>query len=202
MNDSLKLQAKDFISIGLYSILIYIVNAVVGIALSPAIFAAMPFISGVCLFFSATVYLLMAIRVGKRWTLFLMAVVTGIIYTLMGVALMLPFFAVAGFIGEIMLLPGNGYQYRQANRQALAYAAYGTLFGMGSFVTVYALGSSYFEKINYSQELIEQIIEFAYSPIWMISGMVFSFILAWLGSILATRILNKHFVKAGYLIQQ
>ncbi|MGN9863425.1 MptD family putative ECF transporter S component [Bacillus swezeyi] len=103
MNDSLKLQAKDFISIGLYSILIYIVNAVVGIALSPAIFAAMPFISGVCLFFSATVYLLMAIRVGKRWTLFLMAVVTGIIYTLMGVTLMLPFFAVAGFIGEIMI---------------------------------------------------------------------------------------------------
>ncbi|WP_253907600.1 MptD family putative ECF transporter S component [Bacillus sp. WMMC1349] len=202
MHGSSRLTAKDFISIGLYSILIYIVNAIVSMVLSPAVFVAMPLISGICLFFSATVYLLMAIRVGKRGTLFLMAVVTGIIYTLMGVALMLPFFAAAGLIGEITLLPGNGTQYRQIKRQAIAYASYGALFGMGAFVTIYALGSSYFEKVNYPQTLIERTIEFAYSPSWMISGLVFSFVFAWLGSIFSTRLLQKHFVKAGYITHQ
>lgn len=200
--ESIKLKSKDFISIGLYSILLYIVNAAVGMALSPLMIVAMPFISGVCLFFSSTVYMLMAIRVGKQGTLLVMTITTGILYVLMGIPLMLPFFMIAGLVGELILMSGDGSQYRQVKKQAIAYGAYGAIFGMGAFIQLYVLGTKTFEKTNYSKELIDRMMEFAYSPIWMISGFVFSFIMAWIGSLLSTRILKKHFVKAGYLTLQ
>ena len=61
-----KWQAKDLITIGLYTILIYIIHNVISIILSPIMLYIYPYMSGICLFFSSIVYLLMAIRVGKK----------------------------------------------------------------------------------------------------------------------------------------
>lgn len=193
------LRTKDYILIGIFSILIYVVNAIVGFALTPVMAtSAMPLISGVCLFFSATVYLVMAMKVGKRGVLLLMAIVTGLIYTIMGVPLMLAFFAVAGLIGEAVLLAGDGSQYRRISRQALAYAAYGALFGLGAYVTVYVYGSDYLEAM-YAADMRERMMYFAYSPFWIAGSMVFSFVLTLLGSLLAAKLLRKHFLKSGLL---
>lgn len=194
---SRKLRTKDYILIGIFSILLYIVNAVVGFALTPVMAtSAMPLISGVCLFFSATVYLVMAMKVGKRGVLLLMALVTGLIYTVMGVPLMLAFFAVAGLIGEAVLIAGDGNQYRRIPRQALAYAAYGALFGLGAYVTVYVYGSDYLEAM-YAPDMQERMAYFAYSPAWIIGSAAFSFVLTLLGSLLAAKLLRKHFMKSG-----
>lgn len=193
-----KLRTKDYILIGIFSILIYIVNAIVGIALTPVMAFAMPLISGVCLFFSATVYLVMAMKIGKRGTLLLMAVVTGLIYTIMGVPLMLAFFILAGLIGEAVLFKGDGGQYRRISRQALAYAAYGALFGLGAYVTIYVYGSDYLEAM-YDPEMRERMAYFAYSPVWIIGSAAFSFILTLLGSLLAAKLLRKHFMKSGLI---
>ncbi|NWL89093.1 hypothetical protein DMN77_16160 [Paenibacillus sp. 79R4] len=193
-----KLRTKDYILIGIFSILIYIVNAIVGIALTPVMAFAMPLISGVCLFFSATVYLVMAMKIGKRGTLLLMAVVTGLIYTIMGVPLMLAFFILAGLIGEAVLFKGDGGQYRRISRQALAYAAYGALFGLGAYVTIYVYGSDYLEAM-YDPEMRERMAYFAYSPVWIIGSSAFSFILTLLGSLLAAKLLRKHFMKSGLI---
>lgn len=193
-----KLRTKDYILIGIFSILIYIVNAIVGIALTPVMAFAMPLISGVCLFFSATVYLVMAMKIGKRGTLLLMAVVTGLIYTIMGVPLMLAFFILAGLIGEAVLFKGDGGQYRRISRQGLAYAAYGALFGLGAYVTIYVYGSDYLEAM-YDPEMRERMAYFAYSPVWIIGSAAFSFILTLLGSLLAAKLLRKHFMKSGLI---
>lgn len=196
---SRKLKTKDYILLGIFSILIYVVNAIVGFALMPVMAtAAMPLISGVCLFFSAVVYLIMAMKIGKRGVLFLLGIVTGLIYTIMGVPLMLPFFAVAGLLGEAVLFRGDGSQYRRLKRQALAYAAYGALFGLGAFVTVYVYGGDYLEKM-YDEEMRGSMLQFAYSPAWMIGSIIFSFALTLLGSLFAAKLLNKHFIKAGMI---
>ncbi|MCO7127055.1 MptD family putative ECF transporter S component [Sporolactobacillus shoreicorticis] len=199
MIQSQKLKARDYITIGLYTLLIYLVNAIVGMALSPAMFVAMPFLSGVCLFFSSIVYLLMAVKVGKKGAMLLMAAVTGLIYTLMGIVLMLPYFILAGIVGELVLWKGDGSQYRKIKRQSFAYAAYGSLFGVGNFMAIYVMGTGLFEKFNYSSELIKRMIYFAYSPLWMAAGLLFSFVVTLLGCYISSRMLKKHFVKAGYL---
>ncbi|WP_342442624.1 MptD family putative ECF transporter S component [Lysinibacillus sp. FSL K6-0075] len=197
-----KWQAKDLITIGLYTILIYIIHNVISIILSPIMLYIYPYMSGICLFFSSIVYLLMAIRVGKKGTLLLMATVTGFIYTLMGAPLMLPFFIVAGIVGELTLLSGDGTQYRQVKRQAVAYGIYGILFGSGAFVMIYVLGTEFFESMKYTKSFIDRILEYAYSPLWMASGLAASFFLSWLGCMISKGILSKHFVKAGYISYQ
>ncbi len=101
MTKAKRLQTKDYILIGIFSILIYAVNAIVGSILTPVIgAAAMPLIAGFCLFFSAIVYLVMAMKVAKRGALLVQSIVNGLVYTLMGVPLMLVFFALAGLFGE------------------------------------------------------------------------------------------------------
>ena len=194
-----RLKSKDYILIGVFSILIYIVNAIVGFALTPVMAtAAMPLISGICLFFSAVVYLIMAMKIGKRGVLLLLAVVTGVIYTIMGVPLLLPFFVLAGLLGEAVLWQGDGSQYRRLKRQATAYAVYGALFGIGAYVTVYVYGSDYLEKM-YDEEMRGSMLEFAHSPAWIVGSMVFSFVLTLLGSWFGAKLLNKHFIKAGMI---
>ncbi|MNW43737.1 hypothetical protein D3C74_209480 [compost metagenome] len=194
-----RLKTKDFILIGIFSILIYVVNAVVGSVLTPIMgAAAMPLISGFCLFFSAIVYLLMAMKIAKKGVLLVQCVVNGLVYTLMGVPLMLVFFSLAGLLGETVLYPGEGGQYRSLRRQALAYATYGGLFGIGSSVTIYVYGGDYLANM-FAKDTLERMLYFAYSPIWVASSIVFSFAMTLLGCWFASRLLNKHFIKAGMI---
>ena len=194
-----KLKTKDYILIGIFSILIYVVNAIVGTVLTPIMGAtSMPLISGICLFFSAIVYLVMAMKIAKRGVLLLQCIVSGLVYTLMGVPLMLPFFAIAGLLGEAVLFRGDGSQYRQLKRQSLAYATYGCLFGIGSFVTIYIYGSDYLANM-FASDTLERMLFFAYSPTWIVASLVFSFVMTLLGSWFASKMLNKHFIKAGMI---
>ena len=111
---------------------------------------------------------------------------------------MLAFFILAGLIGEAVLFKGDGGQYRRISRQALAYAAYGALFGLGAYVTIYVYGSDYLEAM-YDPEMRERMAYFAYSPVWIIGSAAFSFILTLLGSLLAAKLLRKHFMKSGLI---
>ncbi|GAA0375382.1 energy-coupling factor transport system substrate-specific component [Bacillus horti] len=192
-----KLKTKDYILLGIFSLLFFAVNSAVGFILTPFMAtSAMPLISGGSLFFAATVYMIMAMKIGKRGVLLFLSIVTGLIYALMGIPLLLVFFTLAGVLGEVTLIKGDGNQYRNVHRQALAYAVFGALFGMGAYVTVYVYGSDYLTEM-YDEAMRESLMQFTYSPAWMIGGFLFSFVMSILGCLLATKILNKHFIKAG-----
>ncbi|WP_051128323.1 MptD family putative ECF transporter S component [Paenibacillus sp. HW567] len=194
-----KLKTKDYILIGIFSILIYAVNAVVGSVLTPFMgTSAMPLIAGFCLFFSAIVYLIMALKIAKRGVLLVQCIVSGLVYTLMGIPLMLAFFTLAGCLGEAVLLRGDGNQYRKLRRQSLAYATYGCLYGLGSSVTIYIYGGDYLTNM-FAPDTLERMLYFAYSPVWITVSIVFSFAMTLLGSWFASRMLNKHFIKAGVI---
>jgi energy-coupling factor transport system substrate-specific component len=86
-----RLTARDLVSIGIYSVLIRLITMIVSIPFTPFLAVTMPFISGVCAFFSAPVYLLMAYKVGKRGVMMLLCAVMGLSYVLMGYGFMLPY---------------------------------------------------------------------------------------------------------------
>lgn len=196
---AMKLKIKDYILLGVFSVLIFILSAAVSLALMPLMgTSALPLVAGVCLFFTAIVYLVMALKIGKRGALFLFAVISGLMFAMMGVPLMLPFFVLAGLVGEALLLPGDGSQYRRISRQSFAYAAYGVLYGVGDLVTIYVHGADYLDKM-YDAEMRERALYFAYSPGWVVGGMLCSFLLALLGCWFAAKLFNKHFLKAGLI---
>jgi len=193
------LLTKDYILIGVFTVLIYIVNAVIGMAMTPLIgITAMPLIAGVCLFFSSVVYLIMAMKVGKRGTMLLFALVTGLFYTMMGVPFMLAFLAVAGFLGELALLGGGVRAYRSFIRQSIAFGVYGMMFGLGSFAMVYIYGGAALQDM-FAPQTLEAIIGFSQSPLWMIGSALFTFVLTLLGCLLGKSLLRKHFVKSGMI---
>lgn len=193
------LLTRDYILIGVFSILIYIVNAVVGMAAMPFLgLTAMPLIAGVCLLFSTVVYQVMAIKIGKRGVLLLFAIVTGLFYTLMGVPFMLPFMACAGIVGELALLGGGKAAYRSFIRQAGAFGAYGVVYGMGSFVMIYVYSGAALADM-FAPDTLALMVGFARSPVWMIGSMAFSFVMVLLGSVLGRRLLRKHFIKSGLI---
>lgn len=193
------LLTKDYILIGVFTVLIYIVNAIVGMALTPLIgLTAMPLIAGICLFFSSVVYLIMAMKVGKRGVLFLFAMVTGLFYTLMGVPFMLAFMAVAGLLGELSLLGGGQAVYRSFLRQSIAFSIYGTVYGFGSFAMVYIYGSAALKDM-FAPKTLEVMTYFSQSASWMLGSLVFTFVLTWLGCLFGRSLLRKHFVKSGMI---
>ncbi|OZI12581.1 hypothetical protein CEW92_05305 [Bacillaceae bacterium SAS-127] len=194
-----KLLAKDFITIGLYTILIFIAQTVVNMIMTPFTVVAMPYISGTTLFVISLVYMLMAIRVGKSGTLFFMAIVQGLIYTLMGAPLMLPLFIIAGLLGELTLLKGDGSQYRNVTRQGFAFGLYGAVYATGGVMNIYVFGKESLDKMQFSPEIVDRMVSYAYSPMWLSIGIGFSFIMAIIGCHLSKKLLNKHFVKAGYI---
>ena len=90
--------------------------------------------------------MLMALRVSKKGTLLLMGTLTGIFFALMGTPIILPYCILIAFIAELTLLKGDGTQYKNRNRQAIAYGMYGAFFSIGSYITIYLLGRSQLEK--------------------------------------------------------
>ncbi len=194
-----KIAAKDLITIGLYTVLLFIVQSIVLVVASPLMTLAPPLTPAIGMFFGGIVYMLMALRVGKRGTLLIMGTLTGILFALMGSPIILPYCILIAFIAEFTLFKGEGSQYRNRHRQALAYGIYGAFFSIGSYMTIYLLGRSQLENMRYSKEAIDELIYFAYSPIWMTFGLIGGFILSIAGCYLATKLLQKHFVKAGYL---
>ena len=56
--------------------------------------------------------------------------------------------------------------------------------------------------MKYTKSFIDRILEYAYSPLWMASGLAASFFLSRLGCMISKGILSKHFVKAGYISYQ
>lgn len=194
-----KIASKDLISIGLFGVLMFIVEKIVSIVLSPVTLYILPVVSGICTFFMAIIYLLMSFKVGKKWTITLMGAIMGIFFMLMGVPIMFPFCVLSGLIAEATLLKGDGAQYRNFSRQALAYSVYGTLYGLGTYVIAFLFGKTYFEAVHYSLEMIGKIFYFLNSPLWMVLGVVCSFVLTYLGMLFGRIILKKHFVKSGYI---
>ena len=194
-----KLLAKDFITIGLYTILIFIIQTIVNMIMTPFTAVAMPYTSGTSLFLTSLVYMLMAIRVGKRGTIFFMAIVQGLIYVVMGAPLMLPFFSIAGVLGELTLIKGDGSQYRNVKRQGVAFGLYGAIYGTGGVMNIYVFGKESLNKMQFSPETIDRMVSYAYSPMWLAIGICFSFLMAMTGCHVSKKLLNKHFVKAGYI---
>ncbi|WP_311406491.1 MptD family putative ECF transporter S component [Liquorilactobacillus uvarum] len=198
MKKTKKFASKDYVAVVLYSVLAYIVMAAMGVAFSFLLPIAWPLVSGICLLPVSLIYLLMAYRIGKRGALFGFSLVLGLIYALMGIIIMLPYSIVLGIIGEL-ILGSNPKNYRSFWRQALAYGIYAAGFGFGDMFTLYFLGRQFFEKMKYSDSLIDKFQSFATSPFWIGGNLLFTFALGIFGCWISEKILNKHFRKAGYL---
>lgn len=195
--NSQKLVSKDYIAVGLYTVVNLILSFLLSMLTMPFLLWAYPYATAFVLFFSCPIYLLLAYKIGKKGVLFLYAVLNGLFYTIMGAPFVLPFVLAGGILGELIL--AKRAAYRNLKSQMLAYTLYNLIYGFCNYVIMAISADYYFSTMQIDGPLREAYIKYMTTPFWVVVAVVCLIISIQLGCVFGYRLLKKHFVKSGYI---
>ena len=194
-----KFRGKDFVTIGIFTILLMVVFVIVSIPFTPFMAVIYPLIGVVSAIFTAPIFMLMTYKVAKRGTVLLCNVILGLIYLIMGYVYILPFGIVAGVLCEVFVWKQGAYRRFWPN--TLSFAVFSLWLYVGSsFIPIYVFGTEYYKQLlssNSESALVH--IQFATSPLWVAITVLATFAAAVVGCLIGRRILRKHFIKAGLI---
>ncbi|MCB2340540.1 MptD family putative ECF transporter S component [Clostridium estertheticum] len=190
------LQIKDLVTIGIFSAIYFVVNLIVMICggITPIIWIFMPAIIGLL---CGVVFMLMTAKVQKFGPVFIMAIITTIIYLATGqfTVILLITFGVSSIIAEFVR---RGFGYQSFIGDLLAYVVF-SLGMIGSPLPIWLFGDSFFNSIveqGMSASYVEGLK--IYTSTGMLAAMTIStVILALIGGLIGRSMLKKHFKKAG-----
>lgn len=186
---------KHLVNMGVFTAIYVVVMftlGMVGVLGAPFMFVGWT----ICILVNGVVMMLYLSRTPVMGALTVVGLIVGIIYLLTGsvwwVLLIVP---ILGFIGDLVNRAG---QFKSKKHFILAYGVF-TMWYLSPLLPIFYDSDNYFREIaKYmkSQEYADQM-QAIFQP-WVIGvwGVVLFFI-GVLGAYIGTRILNKHFVKAG-----
>lgn len=191
-----KLISKDYLTIGLYTVVEIVVMMVMSMVTLPFMAWFYPYATAFVLFFTCPIYLLMAYKVGKRGTLLLFGAINGLFYAIMGTVYILPITIIGGLIGEVILAKTNGY--RKLSAQTVAFTIYNLLYGFSNYI-ILAISVDYYYTLMESTGYTENHLEYLTEPFWIMVSAAALIVAICLGCIFGYKLLNKHFIKAGVI---
>ena len=165
-----KLQAKDLINLGLFTVLYFVLGCCVAIPIGfVPIF--LPILGALWTLITGIPFMLFLTRVKKFGMVTLMAILSGLLMGLTGMGYWgVPLGLIFGLLGDLILKFGN---YKSAKRSLIGYAVF-SLWMVGA------------DKVM------------AVMPMWSIVLVIAGiFICAIIGGMIGKALLKKHFVKAG-----
>ena len=191
-----KLQTKDFISIGIFSLIYSVVAFVVGgiAQMTPLTFPLMP----ACIaLFTGTVFMLYVAKIPKRGALSCLGVIGGILLFITGMFWMMSlFFVLFGIAADCICASGH---FRSFKKNLSAYCIM-ALAPFGAYLPMALLPAQFdaFMKKKGNTAAFEQIIHTISTSVWVLPAMTaITLLCAILGGLIGKRILRKHFKKAG-----
>lgn len=191
-----KLISKDYLTIGLYSVVEFVVMMVMSMATLPILAWFYPYATAFVLFFTCPIYLLMAFKVGKRGTLLLFGAINGLFYAIMGSVYILPITLLGGLIGEVILAKTNGY--RKLGAQTVVFTIYNLLYGFSNYI-ILAISADYYFSVMKNSGYTANHLEYLTNPFWIMVSTAALIVSICLGCLFGYKLLNKHFVKAGVI---
>lgn len=191
-----KLISKDYLTIGLYTVVEFVVMMILSVATMPFLAWFYPYATAFVLFFTCPVYLLMAFKVGKRGTLFLFGVINGLVYAIMGTFYLLPITIIGGLLGELVLIKTKGY--RKLGPQTIDFTIYNLIYGFSNYLILAISADFYFSMIE-DTGYTASYMEYMTSPFWITVSVVALIAASCLGCVFGYKLLNKHFIKAGVI---
>lgn len=196
MVNSNRLQIKDLVTTGIYSAIYFVLNLIVMICggISPIIWMAMPTVVAlIC----GVIYLLLVMKVQKTGPVIFMGLITAIIYFATGTftILVVITYLVACIAAEIIRRAG-GFGNMAANIVSYGVFSIGLV---GSPLPIWMF------REDFLQQMIDQGMPDAYvstlaamTPSWVLILMIVAtFIFGIIGGCIGSRLLKKHFKKAG-----
>ena len=190
------LQTKDFISIGIFSLIYFVIAfSIGGIAqMTPVTFPFMPMIVAL---FTGSIFMLYTTKIPKRGAISILGILSGILLFVTGMFWMMSaFFAVLGFVADFIVSSGHSGSFK---RRLIAYCVF-ALSPMGAYVPM-AVMPEQFDKFMRKKgdfSSFAEVINAIGVNKWAIPVMILGTIVcALIGGFIGKKLLKKHFEKAG-----
>ncbi len=190
------LQTRDFISVGVFSLIYAAVAFVIGgiVQMTPVTF---PFMPPVVALFTGTIFMLYVAKIPKRWAITILGVIGGALIFVTGMFWMMAvFFVVFGFLADLICASG---QFRSFQKTIIAYCVM-SLSPMGAYVPMAVMPAQFdaFMKNKGNFETFSDVIHSIGAHWWAVPLMaVVTILFALIGGLIGRRLLKKHFEKAG-----
>lgn len=189
-----KLQAKDLINIGLFTVLYFVLGCCVAIPIGMVpIF--LPVLGALWSIITGIPFMLFLTRVKKFGMVTLMGILSGLLMGLTGMGFWgVLTGAVFGVLGDLIIKAG---EYRSLKKGIFGYAVF-SLWMIGTYIPMYFMADQARADFasQFSEEYADQVM--GVMPFWsfilVIAGI---FIFAFVGGFLGKALLKKHFVRAG-----
>lgn len=196
MKQNNKLQTRDFISVGIFSLIYAAVAFVVGglAQMTPITFPFMPMVVAL---FTGTVFMLYVAKIPKRGAIIILGIIAGILLLITGMFWMMSaFFIVLGIIADFICASG---QFKSFKKNMAAYCLF-ALSPMGAYVPMAVMPAQFAEFMNKKGDIssFAGVIDAIGAQWWVIPLMLLGTVLCALaGGYIGKKLLKKHFEKAG-----
>ena len=189
-----KMQAKDLINIGLFTVLYFVLGCCMAIPIGfVPIF--LPVLGSLWTLITGIPFMLFAVRVKKFGMVTIMAVLSGLLMGLTGMGFWgILTGTVFGLWGDMIMKSGN---YASSRKTVLGYGMF-SLWMVGTYIPMYFMAEQ--AKADFAQSFGLEYAEKVMSvmPMWSIVLVVAGiFAFAIIGGLIGKAVLKKHFAKAG-----
>lgn len=192
--DKKKLNAKDFINIGIFTVIYFVMFFIAGVLGYIPIFAVLiPLVLGIL---GGIPFMLFLAKTGKFGAATIMATLNGVLCFLMGQSwISIPFGIVFGFLADLIFQAGK---YKSWKHIAAGYCVF-TEWVIGSMLPMWIMRDVFFEtyrKQGGTEEYINAVMSLTDN--WMLPVVIVLGIIGGaIGAFLGRAVLKKHFAKAG-----
>ena len=184
-----KLQAKDLINLGLFTVLYFVIGCCVAIPIG-FIPIFLPVLGSLWSLITGIPFMLFLTRVKKFGMVTIMGVLSGLLMGLTGMGFWgVPMGLIFGLLGDLIL--------KCAKKSILGYAVF-SLWMVGTYIPMYFMVEDSWASFaaSFGEEYADRVM--AVMPMWSIILVVAGiFVFAILGGLLGKTLLKKHFAKAG-----
>lgn len=188
-----KLQAKDLITVGIFSAIYFVVFFASGmLGYVPLLFVLMPIYFPI---FTAIPFMLFLTKTKKFGMVTIMSLICGFLMFATGHTwLPLVTSITCGLLADLILKYGR---YESSKCSALGYGVF-SIWPIGAMLPLWVMRASYLEYIEGAMgavyaDAVSKItpnwLPFAFVPVVFLSGLI--------GSFFGKKVLKKHFVRAG-----
>lgn len=189
-----KLQTKDLINLGLFTVLYFVLGCCVAIPIGfVPIF--LPILGALWTLITGIPFMLFLTRVNKFGLVTLMGILSGLLMGLTGMGYWgVPLGLVFGFLGDMILKSGN---YKSAKKGLIGYAVF-SLWMVGTYIPMYFMVEASWKSFadSFGDEYADKVM--AVMPTWSIVLVIAGiFVCALIGGVIGQKLLKKHFEKAG-----
>lgn len=190
-----KLSVKELMTVAIMTVLYLVAAFLSGMAggIIPVLTVFLPAISGIL---GALPFMLLVTKVAKFGAVTLMGTLMGILFTLMGQHyICIPFGLICGVLADLIIKKGK---YKNFKKVLAGYCVFNNWI-VGSMLPMWFMREEYFAKFEEAMpEYIETIRALTADymlPVVVLLGIIGALV----GGIIAKKLLNKHFKRAGII---